>query len=224
MSDETPTAEAPDERVLFCPFCRESHEGETHCEVHDLPLVEFHRLPRRDYERVGHGLDEDVGPLELRYGRGVILLGVALAMIGFLSPFATGTFEGEETVWSGLAAASLRLPSLWTVPFAAVLFLSFVLRRRTVRAMRGARLAALILAAAPALAVGYAAYRVLEGAARTFGAVEVALGPGAYLMGASSLVLALGGLAFGVAPRGAVSGEPLDLDEPSIDVGPTNPG
>ena len=30
--------------VLFCPFCRESFEGETHCPEHELALVPFDRL------------------------------------------------------------------------------------------------------------------------------------------------------------------------------------
>ena len=43
---EEPTGAKAGAPILFCPFCRESFEGEAVCPEHDLELVPIDRLPR----------------------------------------------------------------------------------------------------------------------------------------------------------------------------------
>src|SRR5436190_1914040 len=79
--------------VLFCPFCRESFEGQAHCPTHDLALVPFRELgpeldPARDQERL---------PLATpAFGRGLVLAGALLSLLALFLPLAR--FSGQLEV------------------------------------------------------------------------------------------------------------------------------
>jgi hypothetical protein len=199
-----------DDSVLFCPFCRESFEGLSECPEHELALVPFHRLPKQAHERQEPGWDDLLPLLDPRYGRALLLAGAVLAAVAFLVPFCTVSFEAQQTVYTGLAAAGRRAPNLWTVPFVAGVFLWMLLRRRSRGAMRGARPAALLLAFMPLISVAYSAWRMAQAAG---GGVTVAFGPGPTLGALATLLLVSGAWRFG---------GPLPRPEPPQGAGPSS--
>jgi hypothetical protein len=194
MSD----ADAP---LLFCPFCRECFEGEKQCPEHELALVPFHELPRQAHERGLPGWDEPVVPWDVRFGRGFLGLGVAIALVGFFCPVVIGTYDDRPHVWSGFEMANGPARNLWTVPVVAALFVVFLYRRRTPRQMRGSRLAGIVLALMPAISLAYSLYHVHQGALATHGAVGVSFAFGAYVIAACTPFLLIGSLRFGAMPR-----------------------
>lgn len=197
VTDDSRPSPAASDQVLFCPFCREDYEGETSCPVHELPLVEFHQLPRQAHERTFAGLDEDVGPLTLGYGRGWILAGGLLLLLSFVLPFASAVRGDERVTWSALTMALQRDPRLWTLPFAGGLFLSILLRRRTPRQMYGARLASLGMALLVPVSFGYPLYRVFRGAAEQ--GIDASAGYGVYVAAAATVLLIVGSWKLGRA-------------------------
>jgi hypothetical protein len=199
----TSSMATPDEApLLFCPFCRECYEGETHCPDHELELVAWGALPKQAHEERPGGWDDPVAPAELRFGRAWIALGAALAIAAFFLPFASARFEEHETVWNGLEMASSRAPNLWTVPFVGAMFLWFLYRRRTPRQMQGARVAGILLALMPLASVLYTVWNVQRGAAGTYGAIAVSFGTGPWIAAAATVFFAIGSALFG---RGAAS-------------------
>ena len=73
-----------DSPVLFCPFCRESFEGEKTCPEHELTLVSFDRLgpDPEDPELLPEVIDQQpVAMLALGYGRGWVLFGAVLNLL-----------------------------------------------------------------------------------------------------------------------------------------------
>ncbi len=209
--DAMPNGSEPSEpRLLFCPFCRECYEGETHCPEHELELVEFAALPRQAHEREVRW-DEPVAPWDVRFGRLEIALGVVAAALGFFAlPMAIGSFDDQPVSWTALAIASSRAPNLWTVPFVAGLFVVFLYRRRTPVQMRGARLAGVLLSLMPLVALGYSLWNVQRGVRDTHGALALDWGPGVWVIGAASALFLVGSLRFGAVraeaslPHGAV--------------------
>jgi hypothetical protein len=192
-----------DDRVLFCPFCRESYEGLARCPEHELDLVEFHALPKQAHERQGPGWEDVIAPWDVRFGRGFLAAGVAATVIGFFSPFTVGTVNDLPVSWSGFEGATGPAPNLWTIPFVAVMFVYFLYRRRTPLAMRGARLAGVLLSLAPSAAVIYSMLNVLRGADRRHVAIE--WGWGVYVIFAATVLLFIGSIRFGALPAdGAV--------------------
>gem|GEM_PF-955490 len=209
--------EAPnDAPLLFCPFCRECYEGITLCPDHDLTLVSWAALPRSE-EPEELGTDDAVSPVDLRYGRGELLAGVAVLMMSVLSPLLRVT-EGEDgRTFSLLEAATDRAPNLWTVPFVAALVLSIVLRRRTIGQMLGARLAMLILATGPFISLGYTLWKIYGGAAQMSEVlhqeVHVQLRWGVGLVLAGGALLIVGALRLGTIPHPVRKGRRADLDD-----------
>ncbi len=185
--------------VLFCPFCRESFEGKTRCPDDDLPLVAWDALPTRAESELGE--DEEARLTDLRRGRAELLLGGALLLLSSIAPFVEIAGDGRVQQFTSLSAASSAAPSLWSVPFAGALFVSLVLRRRTPRQMRGARLAALFVALVPVAAMAYSAWRIQAAAVGQW--VEVSFLWGVGMIALGSVLAFVGAIRFGGrAPRG----------------------
>ncbi len=147
-----------DPPVLFCPYCRDGFEALSECPEHELTLVPIDRLPRvpRSQSGVAFFLDP-------RLGRGPILLGGLLVLVGFFVPFV-----GTETLEaSALEVAVDGAHNLWLVPGAAVSMLGVLWFRRGRLSMHAARLAVLGLALAGSLPLFYTARRIAVTASAT---------------------------------------------------------
>lgn len=217
-SEPEPSAKSDGTRLLFCPFCRECYEERTHCPEHELELVEFQELPRQAHERE-LGWDDPVLPWDVRFGRLELALGVLAALVGFFAlPLVVATFDDETLAWTAMDVAARRAPNLWSIPFAAALFVVFLHRRRTPREMRGARLAGLVLALMPAVSLAYSLWQVHRGVLATHGAVAAEWGPGAWVIGASSVLFVVGAVRFGAVrthdlpPGAAGDGEGVRIE------------
>jgi len=128
-----PPSPARSERVeiLFCPFCGDGFEGRSDCPEHELTLLPLDQLPRsaqRQLQCVTFFIDP-------RLGRGTVLLGTFLALLGFLMPM----LRYGDVVESALELAIEGAGNLWLAPGAALAVLLILWRRRTRSAMRGAR-------------------------------------------------------------------------------------
>lgn len=209
MNDDDAKPERPsDERpLLFCPFCRECFEGERECPEHELALVPFEKLPR-DPELDGSDLpahDEPVSLLDPRFGRGLVMAGIVLSIVGFAMPVMTIATAEQSRTFSGFAAAATRAPNLWTIPFVAAMFVWVLARRRTPLAMLGARLAGIVFALAPLLSLAYTVLKVTQGAAqetaRSGRALEVGVEYGVGVLAVASLLLLVGSARLGVLPQ-----------------------
>jgi hypothetical protein len=200
--------------LLFCPFCRECYEGQTECPEHELALVPFHKLPREEDPEAPPPYDQRLGPFDPRFGRGLIMGGIVLSLVGFLMPLLQLATSTQSREWSGLEIAASRAPNLWTIPFVAATFAWFLARRRTPIAMQGARLAGVVVALAPLVSLAYTLVRIHIHVAhlveRTGRAMSVSLEYGVVVIALGALLLFVGSLRFGVlpAPRGAPFGEP----------------
>ena len=209
--------------VLFCPFCRECFEGVRVCPEHELGLVPFQNLPRQAHEREVRW-DEAVMPWEVRFGRLELVLGVVGLLAGFaFMPFVEGAFDDQRIAWTALEIATSRAPNLWTVPFAAALFVVFLFRRRTPLEMRGARLAGIALALMPAISIGYSLWNIRRAVGQAHGAVALTPAMGAWLIGGACLLLLVGSARFGAVGAGQVhealphGAQPDDGDAPRIE-------
>lgn len=143
----------PMAELWACPFCREMFsEGEAsicpHCEIALRPLAEL--PPSHDAQLLDEPVDpvppEDE-PLPITFmGRGRGMLAV-LAAFGIALFFAPWVHESapEIRVWSGFEFAK-NLPYIWAGGVSWFVMLPLVLSRRTIRQMRGARVAVGFLA------------------------------------------------------------------------------
>lgn len=91
-----------------------------------------------------------------RLGRGFVLLGSALVLVGFVLPFV----RSSEIVASALEVAIDGATNLWLTPGAAILLLWILWQRRDATSMRAARVAVFAMAAAGALPLVYTCRRV----------------------------------------------------------------
>jgi hypothetical protein len=140
--------------VLFCPFCRECYEGVDRCPEHDLPLVPFDRLPPE-----GDDAPPDDAPLglhDLRFGRGWLLLGAMLLLVGMALPFVSTA----DTTATAYGLAMDRAINLWILVAVAGALLSTLMRRRTPAQLRGSRVAVGVLGMLAAVSIGYTLGRV----------------------------------------------------------------
>lgn len=173
--------------LLFCPFCGEAFEGRRECPEHELVLLPIDELPNRG----DRSLEEVRFFADPRLGRGPVMLGAVLVLIGFVAPFARS--RGIEV--SALEAAVDGAINLWLTPGAAILLLSVPWRRRTRSAMRAARAAVFGLAVSGLLPLAYTTRRI-EIMAEAFGAnVEWLWGP--WLMVAGLILCATSSVGFG---------------------------
>jgi len=138
--------------VLFCPFCRDGFEDCTECPEHELTLVPVDELPREP----GRLLRSVTFFADPRLGRGAVLLGATLVLVGFLVPFVR-----SRAVWaSALEVAIDGAGNLWFTPGAAIALLWILWRRRSRATMRVARAAAFGLAVGGALPLIYTTRRI----------------------------------------------------------------
>jgi hypothetical protein len=195
-------------KILFCPFCRESFEGERTCPEHDIPLV-----PLAQLKPVSHELDEDderpapptddtpLALFELGHGRGLVAAGALLNALALALEFVGGKEGGPGLRTYELAVTA---PSLWTLLLVSFTLLFVLKRRRSARALRGMRVLVPALAFISPLTVSWVLWRLFRGAAvwapggRHIG---LDLGPAVYAVGIASLLVLAGGARLGAGPR-----------------------
>jgi hypothetical protein len=181
-------------RFLFCPFCGEGFEGRKECPEHELSLIPIDRLPwapERMLEAVTFFFDP-------RLGRGTVLLGASLVLLGFLAQFVSATGDqASEIAASALEVAIDGAANLWLTPGAAVAVLWILWRRRSRISMRAARLAVFGLAAGGALPLIYTTRRI--GLVADAYAADVQWSWGLWLMVAGLLMAALGARRIGAS-------------------------
>jgi len=186
-----PTKDSLDHQgTLFCPFCGEGFEGRTECSEHELTLVAIDKLPRRS-EHTSQSVTFFGDP---RLGRGAVLFGATLVLLGFMVPFVSA----RDVVASALEVAIDGAGNLWLTPGAAVATLWILWRRRSRDAMRGARAAVFGLALGGALPLIYTTRRV--GRVAEAYAAQAEWQWGLWLMAAGLLLAGVGGLWLGAAP------------------------
>lgn len=137
---------------LVCPFCGAEFKELAECPEHGLTLVQI-GVPVRELGGSSKRVTFFADP---RLGRGFVLLGAALVLVGFVLPFV----RSSEIVASGLEVAIDGAANLWLAPGAAILLLWILWQRRDAESMRAARVAVFALAAAGALPLLYTCRRV----------------------------------------------------------------
>ncbi|MDH5671403.1 MAG: hypothetical protein OEZ06_04590 [Myxococcales bacterium] len=194
------------DQVLFCPFCRESFEDQSHCPEHELELVPLLALPKRRRE---FGDDEPLSLLSPALGRGALALGAVATLLAFVAlPLAR--VDGPVAMGGTMLRLALSsTPKLWLVPAAASACLSTLHRRRTPRGMRGARLALLVLSVIPPAVVVWTYRGVVEAVAllsvTTLQPLTPSLALGAFAVIGAALPACYGALRLGVVRRSASS-------------------
>lgn len=163
------------EPTLFCPFCRESFDGERVCPAHALELVPLHRL--------GSGLPRE----------GFFDAGVArpLALVGALC--TTWAMAAPLVVWASHDASAFRValemaPQLWAAVTASWLQCALILRATERQRLRSLWPALVGLPLVAALFMAHALWRLLRLADAQ--QVQMGVGWGAWLL--------LAGLGFGL--------------------------
>jgi hypothetical protein len=174
-------------KILFCPFCRDGFEGRTECPEHELMLVAIDDLPPTS-ERA---LDSVTFFADPRLGRGGVLLGAVLVLLGFLAPFV----QNYTVAASALEVAIDGAGNLWFTPGAALALLWILWRRRDGSAMRAARVAVFGLAVGGGLPLIYTTLRI--GLMADVQAAQVEWLWGLWLMVAGLLVAAFSSRGFG---------------------------
>lgn len=173
--------------VLFCPFCGESFEGEARCPEHDLPLVDMAELGRL---RAAQGPDEDqpLAPYDMRFGRGPLLAATIVLVAAFFLPFLELRLDGRIVQVSALEqAAGSRAINLWIVPLVGLGWFLLAFRRRTLRTLRGGRLAAVATGLLGLSSLGYTLWTVTRAVDQQAAGRDVglSLASGSYVMGAA---------------------------------------
>jgi hypothetical protein len=142
--------------LVACPFCREMFQDKEseRCPVCGVKLIAFERLPQST-----EALSEDGVPtapelqvLPATYigrGKGILAAHGVVGVVLFFLPWLHETMPNIVD-YSGFIVAR-RLVWTWAVGVAWMVLMATVLSRRSIAQMRGARFAASMLAAIPAL-------------------------------------------------------------------------
>lgn len=173
--------------VRFCPFCQEAFAGRLECPEHELLLVDIDELPKPAHRALG-SVRFFADP---RLGRGPVLLGALLVLIGFLGPFA----RSRAVTASALEVAIDGAVNLWFAPGAAIAMLWIAWRRRARQRMQVARAAIFGLALSGGLPLVYTTHRVRIVSAAD--GASVCFLWGLWLMTAGLVISALGAPRFG---------------------------
>jgi len=144
-------------RLVACPFCRELFaDGEAaRCPSCELPLTDARKLPSlpdEDDDDLGIPREPHREPLPTLFlgrGRGALLLLCLLGLGAFFLPWV----DMRAPELQVLSGADLAKRSGWIFSAAIGWFvlLPLVLSRRSIESMRGARVAAAMLSAIPAV-------------------------------------------------------------------------
>lgn len=140
-----------------CPFCKEMFPAgeQTDCPLCGVKLIAASKLPDAGDEPDDEGEARGAlveKPLPWTYwgkARGPLALLSVLGLVAFCAPWVN-SYAPELTVFTGIDIAR-RTGVAWSAGVAWFTLLPLVLSRRTVRQMRGARLAIAVLAAIPAI-------------------------------------------------------------------------
>lgn len=157
------------------------------CPEHELALVPLDELPRQADRRLGRVAFFG----DPRLGRGTLLLGAALVLIGFLVPFV----RSSQLAASALEVAIDGAGNLWFTPGAALTMLWIAWLRRSRDSMRAARVAVLGLAIGGALPLIYTCRRIALVAQASGAGVDWLWG--LWLMAVGLLIAAVGSRGFG---------------------------
>jgi len=181
-------------QVLFCPFCRESHEGRTLCPEHELALVTFDKLAPDALDEPHDGeldaarrsaLDEPLSAWSPRHGRGFVAVGALLVGLSLVLDFVR--FDAAPALRTFELAHGR--PSLWTLGLVSFTALYALARRRSLAELRGLRVVMPLLACAPLVTIGLQLQRGV--------ASHGALGSAVYAVVLGSLLLLWGSLRLG---------------------------
>lgn len=150
-----------------CPYCGQRYFNQLECPEHELTLVPV------DPSADGSSADADEGSsvtffADPRLGRGPVLLGASLALVGFLLPFA----GWAESTASALEVSVEAAKNLWLTPLAALAQLAILWQRRTALRMHAARFAVAGLSVGGVLPLFYTTWRVRTVAAAAGQAVD----------------------------------------------------
>jgi len=209
--------------VQFCPFCRESFEGETKCPEHELALVPFEQLPGASSHDEIPPDDEPLAMFDLRFGRGLVGAGAMLTTIGFLCPIGVISAAAERLLITGPSIAITHAPTLWVVPGIGVATFVLLATRRSLARMRSIRLVVPLLAWGVPMSV-WSALRKLDRWAELMGVGDVPAVAhyswGLGVLGAATLLLMIGGLRLGVTspPKVLPHGAEPDSAHPRIEI------
>jgi hypothetical protein len=176
-------------QVLFCPFCRESFEGQSQCPEHELALVPLARLAEDDAHE--DDLEEpkperDLRPLGLfdpSQARGWVALGALCQLTALPLPLLR-LAPDERVATYELARA---IPSLWTLSLIAFTVFYALARRRTPRGLRSLRVVVPALGAVALACLLWAFGRLGFQALPAIGSYAIGLGALLLLVAGSRL-------------------------------------
>jgi hypothetical protein len=179
--------------VLFCPFCREPFEGTTECPDHGVALVPLGTLAELDSRKLP-AESAKLALHDLRFGRGIVLVGALLTWLALFLPAVVDHFHDDAST-TGFALWQLRADYLTVVPGAALLAVFAAMSRGTRAQLRRVRLAIGIALGLAVAALGLAAFHILRYADESIAAGDVGgleAGSGAYVALLGLGILALG--------------------------------
>jgi len=190
---------------LACPFCRELHlpsERLVRCSECGVELVRLETLGPSAEQLLAQSSRLEQLPPDLRLrsfldtgaGRGPLLALSVLGLLGFFQPWVSISRPDAVTL-SGFELAAGRVGWLWAGACGWLVLLALVLTRRTLRAMRGVRAIAVLLASL----TGWEIAVLVVTAARGGGVVrtELHFEPWLWVSASVSLLGVLFGFAFG---------------------------
>jgi hypothetical protein len=178
------------DQVRFCPFCGEAFEDLTHCPEHELELLPWAALARSERVVSEHEVLAWFSP---RLGRGWVAAGAVSMLLAFMT-LPLGRVQGAVHMGGSMLRLALAgAPRLWLIPAAAWAVLAILYRRRTPRAMQGARLAVALLGAVPLFAAAStftSSQRAVALLASHSGQeLQLGLGAGVYVIGLATLAV-----------------------------------
>jgi hypothetical protein len=144
--------------LIACPFCHELFvKGEAkECPACGLGLTDLSKLALSQDAKAEDDFGIPTPPhllplpwLDLRRGKGILVMGAVLGLVAFFSPWVHMT-SPETRLLSG-AELARRSGWIWGSGVAWFVLLPMALTRRTIDKMRGARVAATFLSAVPVL-------------------------------------------------------------------------
>lgn len=187
--------------MRFCPFCREPFEDVTHCPTHDLALVDINQLPRDHYaeEPPAELFGAPIPPASPLYGRGPLFFGALGYGLSFFFAFARVGNGTQERTYSTFEAAVSRAPNLWSIPFAGIVLVGLLWRKRTLSELASVRFASFCVALVPPLAAAYSFLRIRAASEHIHWSASPALG--LWIVGCGAALALFGAFRLGRVTR-----------------------